>query len=80
MVWARPFNPVTVTPAPYPKITCSWPSGDKSTRIKPPRIPIVAEGVCIVTALSCLLSLPPTKRNTPRVKLAASLPVPEFGS
>ena len=41
---------------------------------------MVATGVVIVTAFSCLLSLPPTKRNTPRVKLAASLPVPAVGS
>ncbi len=54
--------------------------GFKFTSMMPPRIPIVAVGVRIVIALSCLLSAPPTKRNTPRVRLAASLPVPAFGS
>ena len=34
---------------------------------------MVAEGVCTVTALSCLLSLPPTKRNTPRVRAGGEL-------
>ena len=53
--------------------------GPSFTSITPPRMPMVAAGVRIVTALSCLLSLPPTKRNTPRVRLATSLPVPEFG-
>jgi hypothetical protein len=54
--------------------------GFTSISITPPRIPIVAVGVRNVTALSPLLSAPPTKRNTPRVRLAASLPVPAFGS
>ncbi len=49
------------------------------TSITPPRMPMVAVGVRMVTALSCLLSLPPTKRKTPRARLATSWPVPAFG-
>ena len=76
-----PFDPVTVTGLhKAAKITSSLPLVSNLTSATAPRMPIVADGVCIVIAFSCLLSLPPTKRNTPRVRLAASLPVPAEGS
>jgi hypothetical protein len=50
------------------------------TRKAPPRTARVAELVRIVTASSCFDSLPPTKRNRPRVVVIASLPLPVRGS
>ncbi len=78
VVWVMPWL-VMVSDPPNRKL--AWVAPDWLTEkvAMPPRMPIVALGVLIVTS-EFLLMAPPTKRKTPRPALSAISPVLFSGS
>ncbi len=64
---------VTVRAMPNRKLADVDPVGLTATVRMPPRIPIVADGVLILTS-DDLLIVPPTKRSAPRERLIAISP------
>ena len=77
MVCVWPW-PVTVMLLPNRKAAVVLPEPTPKIPM-PPRMPMVPDGVLIVTGL-VLLILPPTKRNTPWLAVTASSPVLVLGS
>ncbi len=70
---------VTVSDVPNRKLAVVWPPGATLNVAMPPRMPIDADGVLILTS-EVLLIAPPTKRKTPTGALSASSPVFFAGS
>ena len=64
---------------PKRNIASTGPPSSIDTMAMPPRMPMVPEGVLIVTGVF-LLILPPTRRKIPLVAEKTSSPIPASGS